>query len=729
MRVDSAQPMNQRNTKILFFLFLLSGFSGLLYQVIWLRLAFAKFGVITPVISVVVSIFMMGLGVGSWLAGKIAHKKNPLLLYGLAELIVGIGAISVPPIFDFFSVKLLALGEMNSGAFLLTSGLAIGTSILPWCIMMGTTFPLGMAFLRTQDPTSSKSFSFLYLGNVIGAMLGTWLTAKIFIEAYGFRNTLLIAGTINFTIAAIAFLVSAKSRKIVQFATVQSQIEPSEEQSTTDQRTALYLLFTTGFVSMAMEVAWTRAFTPILNTSVYSFAFLLTTYLFATWVGSWAYRKSFRVLSSIKTETLSVWMFVASLFVIALTDPRFTPNSTQVFFAIFPICAIWGYLTPGLVDHFSRGAPNKAGVAYAVNVLGCILGPLIAGYVLLPLLGVKGTLILISVPFLFFAASQIKQKPVHLVTVTAAVLIAFFSTTFEDQSASIPGAELRRDHTATVISYQEKEAKHLLVNGIGITILTPITKFMAHLPLGFLDHKPDSALVICFGMGTTLRSLASWGIHATAVELVPSVKEAFGFYHKDAAEVLAQPNVKVVIDDGRRYMARTQVSYDVITLDPPPPLEAAGSSLLYSREFYALAREHLKSGGILQQWFPGGDAQTLASFTKAIQDSFPYVKVFRSIDFANGYHFFASDRPIQIPSVQSFIAKLPPKAKTDLMEWYGGKSIEQIMTTMLGYELPISGLTGPYPATPMITDNRPFNEYFSLRGRYPKVLSFLQGVH
>ena len=84
------------------------------------------------------------------------------------------------------------------------------------------------------------------------------------------------------------------------------------------------------------------------------------------------------------------------------------------------------------------------------------------------------------------------------------------------------------------------DGKRLLVNGIGMTILTPITKFMVHLPLAFHQGKPESALVICFGMGTTYRSALSWDIDTTAVELVPSVTKAFGFYHADAAQCAQQ---------------------------------------------------------------------------------------------------------------------------------------------------------------------------------------------
>ncbi len=140
-----------------------------------------------------------------------------------------------------------------------------------------------------------------------------------------------------------------------------------------------------------------------------------------------------------------------------------------------------------------------------------------------------------------------------------------------------------------------------------MTKLTPVTKMMAHLPLAFLPRQPQKALVICFGMGTSELAILSWGIHATAVELVPSVPLVVTFFHPDAGKLLRPPLAHIVTDDGRAFLERTVEQYDVITTDPPPPVEAAGSSLLYSKEFYAIAKPHLREGGILQQWFPGGD--------------------------------------------------------------------------------------------------------------------------
>src|SRR5262249_55809825 len=137
----------------------------------------------------------------------------------------------------------------------------------------------------------------------------------------------------------------------------------------------------------------------------------------------------------------------------------------------------------------------------------------------------------------------------------------------------------RRDYAASVISAEIVGTKALLVNSVGMTSLTPITKFMVHLPLMYHKGPAQSVLVICFGMGTTYRSALSWDVDTTAVELIPDVPKAFGYYHADAAEVVKNPKGRIVIDDGRRFLNRTQEKYDVVVIDPPPPIEAAGSSL------------------------------------------------------------------------------------------------------------------------------------------------------
>jgi len=243
--------------------------------------------------------------------------------------------------------------------------------------------------------------------------------------------------------------------------------------------------------------------------------------------------------------------------------------------------------------------------------------------------------------------------------------------------------------------------------------LTPITKFMIHLPLVLHRGKPESALVICFGMGTTYRSALTWDIDTTTVELVPSVTKAFGFYHADADQILCNPKGHIIIDDGRRYLKRTREKFDVIVIDPPPPPEAAGSSLLYSREFYELAKQHLKPNGILQAWFPGGDRLTAQGFMRSLYNSFPYVRCFGSVE-GWGIHALASMEPIKVQTPEQLAINMPVNAKKDLLEWDTSRDLPAYLGLVLSQGVSIENLLKSYPEI-QITDDDPLNEYFLLR--------------
>jgi spermidine synthase len=311
----------------------------------------------------------------------------------------------------------------------------------------------------------------------------------------------------------------------------------------------------------------------------------------------------------------------------------------------------------------------------------------------------------------------------------SALVLAVFTEGFEEQ---FKPREVLRDNTATVIATGSGHGKRLLINGVGITSLTPITKMMAHLPLAFLSHRPTNALIICFGMGTSHRSALSWHIQSTAVELVPSVPALFSFFHPDGPVGLDSSLSHVVIDDGRLYLERTQEKYDVIVIDPPPPIGAAASSLLYSKEFYAIAKQRLQPGGILQQWLPGGgDAATQASVVRALVESFPCVRALGSIEHA-GYHFLASMSPIPFATAAQLAQRLPPDASHDLMEWGPTATPEAQFQSVLDLEVPVASILQEDPKAPALQDDRPVNEYFLIRwlstpGRWKKVPQRLLG--
>jgi len=239
---------------------------------------------------------------------------------------------------------------------------------------------------------------------------------------------------------------------------------------------------------------------------------------------------------------------------------------------------------------------------------------------------------------------------------------------------------------------------------------------MAHLPLAFLSRPGEDVLVICFGMGTSHRSVLSWDIHSTAVELVPSVPKLFSFFHPDAPALVNSSRSRIVIDDGRSYLKRTPDQYDVIILDPPPPVGAAASSLLYSEEFYVIAKRHLRPGGILQQWLPGpgGGATTEASVARALEESFPYVRAFHPIE-GGGYHFLASMTPIPSTSAAQLAQRMPADAIRDLLEWGPKSTAEQQFQAVLDLEIPVATIVQGDPNAAALRDDRAVNEYFLFR--------------
>jgi predicted membrane-bound spermidine synthase len=709
--------------------FFLSGFCAILYELVWMRLSMAQFGVTTALVSIVLSVFMAGLGLGSWSAGRLVRRygqrlRAPLRIYALVELLIGVSALLVPAELAGGHHLLARLAErapIASGTYYLLSSTCLTLTLIPWCACMGATIPVVMFAIRQSGRyETTRSFSFLYLANVLGSAAGAVVPLYL-IELLGFHGTLRVGALSNAVIVSGALLLTfapqPQSEKVPRPSLEALAVEPSASNG------VLALLFTTGLATMGMEVVWLRLFTSYLGPQVYTFAIILATYMVATFAGSQTYRFWSRPG---RQESSLLWIALGLLGLLALvtSDVRVSMEAlVRIVVGVAPFSAVVGYLTPLLVDHWSAGDPTRAGRAYAVNVLGCILGPLITGFVLLPAAGERLSMFILALPWLALAARPRGLKKTQMAAAYALVAASFavFLLTKDFQS-QFPGCRVERDSTATVIATGTGMKKTLLVNGIGTTYLSPVTKMMAHFPLASLDHPPRSVLIICFGMGTTFRSALSWGIPTTALELVPSVPRLFTYYHDDGAQVLASPLAHVVIDDGRRYLERSPGRYDLISIDPPPPITAAASSLLYSREFYDLVKLHLAPGGILAQWLPEGDAAIQAAISEALEISFPHVRVFGSLEH-QGWHYLASDRPIPIRTGAKLLARMPARAVGDMMEWNPGGKPEEQFDVMLSQEVSIGELLALSPATPALSDDRPTNEYFLLRLPLEKVQS------
>jgi spermidine synthase len=716
----------------LFAFFFVSGFCSILYELVWLRLAMAEFGVTTALISIVLSVFMGGLGAGSWLAGAWLRRYGtqirfpPLRLYACAELLIALSAQLVPLQLVWGNHLLGRMADrvpISSGTYHLISGVWLALTLVPWCACMGATIPLAMFAIRSRlAGDSRRSFSFLYLGNVLGAVAGA-VIPLLLIELYGFHRTLRIGAVLNTLIFATAFsLTFGPVRRTSGTAEPERAQAPSAPVS--GDVAILFLLFTTGLSTMGMEVIWIRLFTVYIGPVVYAFAGILAAYLGATFVGSQVYRRWSRRHDR---ESPLLWVSLAlfGLLPLLTADGRISLNSNlRVVVGVAPFAAVIGFLAPMLVDRWSAGDPNRAGRAYAVNVVGCILGPLLSGFLLLPWFGEQTSMLLLVLPWICLAIPLLMRAPRRLPQAVmaggliAAALAVFFLT--EDYEVDYPDRVVLRDSTATVIATGTGMDKMLLVNGTGMTSLTPITKMMAHMTLASLSEAPRNVLIICFGMGTTFRSAMSWDVPVTVVELVPSVPKLFPYYHPDGGADLASPRAHIVIDDGRRYLERNPQQYDAIIIDPPPPVPAAGSSLLYSRDFFEVARQRLRPGGILQQWLPPeGDAEDQAAIARALTEVFPYVRLYGSV-FANGFHYLASMSPIPERSAQELVARMPASAVADMMEWGPAATAAQQFGLMLSHPASSAELIARSPGTPALQDDRPVNEYYLLREFFPE---------
>lgn len=713
-----------------FFFFFLSGLCSVLYEVVWLRLGMAKFGVTSALISIFLSIFLAGLGVGSWLGGWLMRRLersprlSPLVIYAAIEALIGCSSLAVPAELAWARSILdrsdngAGLGVGSSGYYI-AAGFWLTLVLLPWCLCMGATFPAAMAALRRMAPSGSeRSFSFLYLANVLGAVAGALLPAFVLVELLGFTGSLKVGFALNLLLAALVLrlVFFGKAHPI---PATEGRSRRSFQVSAHAAFRILSLLFLTGLVSLALEVVWIRQFTPFMGTTIWTFAAILSLYLLATFGGSQIYRLSLRERPSYNANLAWSSIAVAGLFTAVAADPRLLMIPlTRIMLGVIPFSAVVGFLTPMLVDEFSAGDPERAGVAYAVNVIGCIIGPLLSGFILLPTFGERGSLAALCLPLAGLAylpgRSAFKRSLSFALTGLLAVALLHFTEDFPDQFTQ---KLVRRDYAATVVATGRGRDSQLLVNGVGITRLTPIAKLMAHMPMAMLPHPPHNALVICFGMGTTFRSMLTWDVPVTAVDLLPSVPALFSYYHADAPAVVRSPFANIVIDDGRMFLEKTHEQFDVITIDPPPPVQAAGSSLLYSRQFYAIAKKHLRPGGILQQWYAYGDSTDIAAVTRAISSEFPYVKSYVSIE-KWGAHFLASMQPLPDLSPAEMVQRTPLKAQRDLIEWGPERTPEAQYAAALHQQVAPEEFLQRDPESPALDDDAPVNEYYLLRS-YP----------
>ncbi len=273
------------------------------------------------------------------------------------------------------------------------------------------------------------------------------------------------------------------------------------------------------------------------------------------------------------------------------------------------------------------------------------------------------------------------------------------------------------DEIASVQAGEIGSSPQLWVAGTSMTTLTVDARLMAVLPT-IIRPQAQDLLVIAFGMGSTYRTGLILGERVEGVELVPSVPKMFRWFYRDADAVMADPRGRVVISDGRNHVELTDHVYDVIIVDPPPPIESAGTGVLYSREFYEEAAGRLRSEGVMLEWIPYG--QTLTEFLTHVRT---FASVFPEVTLAFGpgtsgvfmlgatdpvlFEAAAIDSVLTRPGALEDLSSAPDSPATTIDAWAA-----LIPTLVIATGDAVDRAVGNGD---IITDDRPLTEYFLLR--------------
>ena len=652
---------------VVWLIFILSGASGLIYEVVWMRQLTLIFGSTVFATSTVLTAFMAGLALGSYYFGRKIDEstQSPLRIYALLE--VGIGAFCLvwPLILTALGAIYVLIHRNVTSEFytlsLIRFVLTFGVILIP-STLMGGTLPVLTRFFVKRLEQLGTNIGILYALNTFGAVVGTVAAGFFLIEALGIRWTLGIGIAINFSVAAVALALAQKASGTEDVSNQQENLVEETEilQSTNtesrepmaDSHLALWAIGISGFCALAYEVLWTRIMVFFLGSTTYAFATMLAAFLFGIALGSMVFS---RWVDRIKQPiaVFGILQLGIGLFALILM-PAFEElyGMSQAFQSTFGASRFWAFFSCFLVmclPTFLMGASfplvtkiytgsarqlgRSIGNVYAVNTVGSILGAFCAGFILIPLLGIRPSIVLtvtlntgigcllvlrsgrltetwrsllqgvgIGIPVL-----NVGLAVVLLLTVNQPLFLK--STIFKTQRPGDTLIDYNEEVDATVTTLKDDEGVYRLYVDTNQAADasrwdSPSHRVIAHLPL-LLHPRPKQALVVGFGMGLTSHSITQHGVRVDAIELSSGVISAAQkhFTHVNG-NVFENPLFSYRLNDGRNHILMTQTKYDMISTGIIHPLVSAGSSNIYTADFYRLCRRILSEDGIMCQWVP-----------------------------------------------------------------------------------------------------------------------------
>lgn len=740
--------------------FFLSGMSGLIYQIAWVRQASLTFGVSVYAYSAVLGAYMIGLALGSYVMGRrIDANERPLRTYAILE--VGIALLAVISTYLLTSLNGLYAAfshAVESGLGSLTM-LRLTLSIVvltPATFMIGATLPIMSRVYATQSGQVGRDVGRLYLFNTIGGALGCLFAGIYFIRLLGLRETIFLGATLNLLVALGALLLARlTTRRLDDEQLVPSTQASGEANSMPDRhvgaspdmevsgigRTALSYVAAayavSGFVALGYELVWARILYIHTAHAVYSFSLMLAVYLFGLAVGSatgtWWIRRHQATLVQFGVLQLSIGLLaIIILFVFAwlptlqadlLAEYTVRYELFIAFITLFPPTLLMGMLFPVVSSLYTReqslDVGLRIGTVNALNTLGAILGSLGVGFVLIPLLGLRNTSISLSavnlalgVGALWLAARRkprLRWVPLPVAGVAVAVTLTVppgvYLGSYAGAADNLIFYKEGVETTVAVLEMPEENFKISFVNGRDEVPTDAISmsafRLLGHLP-PILRPDAQNALVLSFGNGIATGTLNTHDIPVIdAVDLSREMIEAAQLYSEENYDVLSSDRLRLHVEDARNFLLQSDEQYDIITTDATHPANAS-SWALFTEEFYELVRNRLSEDGVFMQWLP----------IHGLKDS-DYRTIIRTV-----WHVFPNTTLWSTGGTHSYVVVTPePLTPQSLSVALARVSDNPIITRDLGPPMSIAGYVAMSDMMlaryigfgPAVTDN---NAYF-----------------
>lgn len=591
-------------------IFFLSGFSALIYQISWQRMLFSAFGVDMESVTMIITIFMAGLGVGAYFGGRIADlfPKKLLLLFALTEF--GIGS------FGLFSADLI---KLTQNAFLYSSTFIIALALFVLLILptflMGLTLPLLAVYFNRLIANIGGSVGALYFSNTLGAGLGSLITGFYLFNIFTLTETIKIAVSINLSLGLIVLLMNYFIKNKYSFTPPHFQETPGEDKPYTVAKSVVILSFASGFLSLALEVIFMRLFGFQASGIPQGFALILAIFLVGLALGA-GFGKNLCLSKEITPNLIGKFFFFAAILDILFISFMFI-KADLLFFLLFTffIASVRGIIFP-LVHHL--GVVNKNGKSisniYFANVLGSAIAPLLVGFVLLDYFSTQTVylfVVALSLLVVIFAVTNNKIKYFAGGAIFSSFLVILLSSekiihNIIDRSPEMHLTEFYENRHGLVQVYKTPEGdekvfgNNVYDGGFNVSLLHDTNIIERAYLMPVIAPKAKKILVIGLSSGSWAHLLqADPDLEEITIVELNQAYLKFAQKHKAFKSLLEDKRVKIVIDDGRRFLNRNpELKFDYIVMNTSWHYRAYVSSLL-SQDFFNLAKEHLNKTGFI----------------------------------------------------------------------------------------------------------------------------------